>query len=1614
MARRRLNTKVFAILTAVLVVGGAAVVAAQKYAGRTRGDPKAMEAEGDAMMEKRDYEQAQLRYAAAADRDPSNPALRVKLGEAYVKLTRDDPINLGRAHRAWNDAIAVDPAHKPALEKLLKSLWEQIEMGGGGARAEVFAEVRQRADQLAKADPQNAQAKVWRHVATVRQSLAGQGVPPDEVAASTEELADLAAKNPANAEPPYYLALDRLKAVRDRLSARAPVEAEQAAKAAAGVMAKALAGQDGNAQMQYRAALVFWQLGRLDPRAAERPKHIELANACIAKAAAVVDKSSPDLADIILTASDALNGVGKRDEAKAMVRKFYEENPNNQPARLAWARWQSGTPEGRVEAMKLLSQEVPLPADAVGVGVIAHREQQAQTVYELVRMRLTDADAVTKDAGDRQQAIAREVEKADPARRAAAEAEMKKVADAAAARRKQIAADVDADMARLRKLASVKAPRVLALEGQVLLFKNQPIEAVKAMEEAYAGMPGGQKDWELVYRLAHTHAKITRQPGLARKLAEELVSVGTAPQGLLAAARVLLAEQLVFENRLAAAEEQVLAIEKASKDHPDIARLRSAIVMRQGNKPGSADGVLARMLEADNAQRRQKTDYAGSVGKPDEQIRLLNLILRDDPKDVEAVRLLASLYKQRQMPDRAKQVVESGLLASPDNATLQLVQAELNGATPDQMREKIRAEIQKVPDPYDQAMRMYSLERAPGGSPEAALRYLVKAAEARPDDVRAREALFQEYLSRGREKDDAARAQLAKLVELNADQFGGRLYRHRFAVARKDFAEAERVGLDLVTTFPEFAQSWLALGQAQDALGKWPEAIRSYTEVLARQPVHYEATRLLVDALYNAGRTDEAEARLRDMRAMFPADPTGRELYLNHMANFGKPQAAIPDREEMLKKAPNDPWSYLALAATYFKNAQRLAAENKLDASRADIEKAFATLSQGREKFQDDTRFYAQVAEIHQYNGRGEQGEAVLTAYAERELTRPPPAKVRPDPWLALADFYARASQIGRAADAMSQALARADDKDKLDLRLRLAAVQVQARQFADAQATLDAVRDNPDPRVARQRVELLVARHSMPEAEREIKAILATRDAADLRNLMASVLIDTDRPAEAIPHLQRALELEPTNEAARYLRALALVKKRPPETEAAINELVDLKKSANRNMQVRLLLAELYDKTGRRALAIQDLDDALQKAPGNRDVRLALVRLYRGERPARVAEAKALIEAAEKDPVLKTDPTWPREIAMLAMQQRQYQPAVLHMSRAVQLAPANIEFRRELVDMLLQFNDLGGALAQTDKLMRDGQDAWWLRQQRGLAFGKQVTRQMLDEAKGNPDVAKEVANLQSQSLAEFDKAIALAEKENDDERVVGILRVLGQTVGNDQALRRVGPRLANDPTNRWRMLAISLKRAQGDIAGAIADAERLLAEPANATANPERRGPILRALADTYQNQAQPDLVKARARYGELLKLVPNDIVSLNNIAYLLAESIQPPDPQAAKVYSERAFDLTRNSNDPSALILDTHGWVLVLCGGEDFSRGLQILKNVVEQNPLFVEGRYHLGEALLNARPAGPAQAEKEFTECLRIMDEEEKVGGNVDQKLRGRIQVGLSKARELAKGG
>ena len=90
---------------------------------------------------------------------------------------------------------------------------------------------------------------------------------------------------------------------------------------------------------------------------------------------------------------------------------------------------------------------------------------------------------------------------------------------------------------------------------------------------------------------------------------------------------------------------------------------------------------------------------------------------------------------------------------------------------------------------------------------------------------------------------------------------------------------------------------------------------------------------------------------------------------------------------------------------------------------------------------------------------------------------------------------------------------------------------------------------------------------------------------------------------------------------------------------------------------------------------------------------------------------------------------------------------------------------------------------------------------------------------------------------------------------------------------------------------------------------------------------------------------------YEEVLKRTPDNPVTLNNYAYMLAEANERLDE--AEAMSNRA--LASEPNNP--VYLDTLGWIYYRQGR--YQQAVQILEKAVEDAPQEPELRYHLGMA-------------------------------------------------------
>jgi uncharacterized protein (TIGR03790 family) len=148
---------------------------------------------------------------------------------------------------------------------------------------------------------------------------------------------------------------------------------------------------------------------------------------------------------------------------------------------------------------------------------------------------------------------------------------------------------------------------------------------------------------------------------------------------------------------------------------------------------------------------------------------------------------------------------------------------------------------------------------------------------------------------------------------------------------------------------------------------------------------------------------------------------------------------------------------------------------------------------------------------------------------------------------------------------------------------------------------------------------------------------------------------------------------------------------------------------------------------------------------------------------------------------------------------------------------------------------------------------------------------------------------------------------------------------------------------------------ARGDEAGATQAFE------AAVTAEPRLDGSS-RTLAGLYEKEGRYD--RAVEVYRKVLANNPNDVVALNNLAFLLAERLKSPTD--ALPLAERAYTLATGA----PLITDTYGWLLHLTGKND--QALPIMQQAIAGAPRHGEVRFHYAAVLLATGDVAAAQRE------------------------------------------
>src|SRR5262249_31012622 len=139
------------------------------------------------------------------------------------------------------------------------------------------------------------------------------------------------------------------------------------------------------------------------------------------------------------------------------------------------------------------------------------------------------------------------------------------------------------------------------------------------------------------------------------------------------------------------------------------------------------------------------------------------------------------------------------------------------------------------------------------------------------------------------------------------------------------------------------------------------------------------------------------------------------------------------------------------------------------------------------------------------------------------------------------------------------------------------------------------------------------------------------------------------------------------------------------------------------------------------------------------------------------------------------------------------------------------------------------------------------------------------------------------------------------------------------------------------------------------------------ARANPQSTLPLV-DLAQLYE--ASGNGAGAAATYREALARSPDDLVILNNLAYLLARD--PSKLTEAGALAERAH--RRAPRSPG--VADTLGWILFQQGSLD--RATQLLEQAARSSPANSTIQYHLG--VVYARQGRRPEARKALEQALQ----------------------------------
>lgn len=972
------------------------------------------------------------------------------------------------------------------------------------------------------------------------------------------------------------------------------------------------------------------------------------------------------------------------------------------------------------------------------------------------------------------------------------------------------------------------------------------------------------------------------------------------------------------------------------------------------------------------------------VGDLPAAVLVLESVVSMNPRDAAARLALASALLRSGKPGRAAEHSAAAATLMPRDLSARVldlgVRLQLAGSSADnETILSIKQEMQHLREANIEDARLTIIEAqlAYLGTGEQGISTAIEILASDEATAFHAEMLRLDLLRRQGEQEAAVEMAL-RLLDENGENPEAVL-----AIAQILATSGERAAaVDALRSFAEASEglqrrrAQLALAALYQRTGSPEESIRTLEQVIAQWPEDVMAQRLLLQRAVVSQDYERAEALVEQIRRIEGEDSRHwRYERAKLLLAQGDWQPHFDEISNMLSRNievdPRDIESQVLLGRLQEVSGNtRLAAETYRRAYETDPWAMYPAFS---------------LISVLQALGELEEAARILDDVAQRDMS------FGVLHYLEL-EQRLKEGRIEMAAVTAEEILAA--DPENSRLRVFVAALRTRRDDFEGAHAILDKM-DVSEPSVAAALVELLLREEKTDEALALCDTLVAADDSARTRSFRGRALALVGRLDEALADYEAAVGMEP--EDPQWLLALS-------EFHEACGARTEAGEAALRALQLKDDHLPAIIKAAHLSLSARDpilinrgrdiLESGLIRYPDNVELLTLKARLLgaAGDSDS-LKEAHRIIERITMENPGRVE-AWIL-YAMIALREGLPESSLEAISRGLSARPT-AEHRRELLLLKATVEDMRWpslALLTLEGLWDEdpGDPAIAMHLARACAKAGQHSKALavLAEAAGSAQGAEPLGLQLARaevfaSMGDFENALAAANtaRAMDSENALAVLAVVrfGARSGDwADAQSAIGDWMREHPEDvrgplaaaemlgslQWR---IGLGNGAGQSDGEKAAELALQILETVVLNNPDETGAIL-ALASVCQ--ARGLAARALQLYEQVLADYPDNIIVLNNLAWLLAHDFA--DYARALKLADRATELYPDF----AALLDTRGYILSGQGRveearADFERCISLAR---DGSTAFVSAKLHLAQLLADHR---------ETREAAELLDE------------------------------